>query len=358
MPATTWMGAESRLTSAELTVRAQTVPLDNNGELIWDAFFEQRDVRSVVIQNILQEQEVRYTADRREYNTRGRLIPFDMVGTELIKVTPIESYFKLDEEEIQHYEEQADGNEEIFRRLVGQSIPERINRLARANNRRIEVDVFRAWSGGQITVRNPQLGHLAQTFSYGIAAARYNTAATAWNDPGENAYSLFRQWVKAAEQYVGRVGGVVLRQTHFDEILADCAAAITTGLTPIITPTEAEFRRRVNEELGRQFQFFIVENTLKEFGDGGVSNLTETDIWPTNKIAAVPVVGTPGFVAYAPVARAYELARVAPEAKINRNRTTIYVETAGNGREATFECQTNAMPILQEDKIYVTDVGF
>jgi len=81
------------------------------------------------------------------------------------------------------------------------------------------------------------------------------------------------------------------------------------------------------------------------------------DIWAAGHIGAVPAVGTPGFAAFAPVARAFELARVAPEAKIDRNGVTVYVETAGNGRDLTCEAQLNAAPILTEGKVAVIDIG-
>jgi hypothetical protein len=358
MPTATWMGAEDALTSAELTVRAQAVPPDNTGELFWDAFFETRDVRSPTIRNILAQEEIRYTADRREMNARGRLIPFDMVGTELITITPIESYFRLEEAEINELFFQAQGNTDTFRRLVGVELPDRVDRLARANNRRVEVDCFRAWTTGTLISRNPQLGHVSQTFSYGIDPTRINTAATAWDDPGENAYALFRSWFRTAEQNVGRIEGVVLRQAVYDAIMEDAASAITIGLIPTLTLTRDEFERRVRSELNRpNFRFFIMESTLTEFADGGVNNLTEVELWPEGFIGAIPAVGAPGFVAYAPVKRAYEISRAVPEAKIQLNRNTVYVESGGNGRNVTYECQMFAMPILREDKIFVTDTG-
>lgn len=354
MATLSWVGAEDALTSQALTVRAQTLPADNAGELIWDAFMPRIPVRSTKIRNILTQQEIRYTADRREFNARGRLIPFDTVGTEMIKITPIESYFKLEEEEMQELEEMTTENEALFREIIRASIPERVDSLVRANWRRVEMDVFRSWTTGQITVRNPQLGHLAQTFSYGIAAGHYLTAATQWTDVSLNAYDELLKWIDAGEKVVGLMQGAAMRRATYNELLKDASAALSMAGFPMIRLTQRQFEDRISEERGRPFQFFLIDNTIKEFADGGTDNLTETNLWPAATIAAVPSQGAPGFVADAPVGRAYELARIAPEAKISRNGMSVYCEVAGNGRELTCEAQGNLMPILNEEKIYVT----
>lgn len=352
-----WGDAEAEFSSPALTVRAQALPLDNSGELVWDAFFGTRDSNTRVVKDIIKKQGIRYTADRREYNVRGRLIPLDTVGSELMTITPIESYFKIEEEEIIEYREIADGNEARFLSLIGASIPDRIDSLVMANNRRIELDVFRAWSTGIITTRNPQLGHISQTFSYGIDASRYMTAGTAWD--ATTAYANFMAWIATVEKLpgFGRMAGAVMRRATFDLIQAAASSTISTGLVPIMQLTPDQLRARVRAELGRDFQFIILENTLEEFQDGGTTNRLEVELVPDHTILAVPQTGTPGTVVFAPTFRGYEVANVAPEAKINRNRHTVYVETAGNGREVTFECQITAMPFLVEEKIAVIDHG-
>jgi hypothetical protein len=348
-----WVGTEDTLTAQALTVRAQTLPADNNGELIWDAFFPMVPVRSTKIRNIITQQEIRYTADRREYNARGRLIPFDTSGVEMIRITPIESYFKIEEEEMQELEEQTTDNEALFRDIIRAAIPERVDVITRTDWRRVEIDVFRSWSTGQITVRNPQLGHVAQTFSYGIASGHYLTAATQWTDASLNAFDEFLKWLDAAEKVVGLVQGAVMRRGVYSVLQADASAALSLAGFPLIRLTQRQFEERVSEERGRSFEFYVVENTVKEFSDAGMT-VAEVNLWPAATIAAVPVSGSPGFVAKAPVGRAYELARVSPEAKIDRNGVSVYIETAGNGRELTCEAQLNAMPILNEEKLYVT----
>lgn len=355
MATLSWVGAEDSLTAQALTVRAQTLPADNNGELIWDAFMPLIPVRSTKIRNIITQQEVRYTADRREYNARGRLIPFDTTGTEMIRITPIESYFKIEEEEMQELEEQTTDNEALFRDIIRANIPDRVDIITRSDWRRVEVDVFRSWSTGAITVRNPQLGHVAQTFSYGIVSGHYFTAGTQWTDPGLNAFDEFLKWLDAAEKVVGLVAGAIMRRGVYNVLQADASAALSLAGFPLIRLTQRQFEERVSEERGRSFEFYVVENTVKEFADAGANNLTEVNLWPAATIGAVPVSGSPGFVAKAPVGRAYELARIAPEAKIDRNGVSVYLETAANGRELTCEAQLNAMPILNEEKIYVTN---
>lgn len=358
MPPLTWMGAEESLSSQALTVRAQTLPPDNTGELFWDVFYPRRNVNSTTIREILDQEEVRYSADRREFNARGRLIPLDTPAGEEIKIMPIESYFKIEEEEIQSLEEQTFGNEALFQRIVGVQVPQRVDKLVRADYRRLEIDVFRAWATGQITVRNPQLGHVAQTFTFPVDSARYMTAATAWDDPSVNAFDELLAWLDLVELLpgFGPVSGIVLRRADYNLIREAASAAISVNNFPMLRLTRAQFEQRVTQERGRAFNFFILESTMTEFADGGVAPTT-VDIWPAGTIAAVPAVGSPGFSAFAPVARAFELARVAPEAKIDRNGVTVYVETAGNGRELTCEAQLNAAGIPIEAKTAVMDIG-
>jgi hypothetical protein len=271
MPPLTWMGAEESLSSQALTVRAQTLAPDNTGELFWDVFFPRRNVASTTIREILDQEEVRYSADRREFNARGRLIPLDTPSAEEITITPIESYFKIEEEEIQKLEEQTFGNEVIFQRIVGAQIPNRVDKLVRANYRRLEIDVFRAWATGQITVRNPQLGHVAQTFTFPIDASRYMTAATPWDDPGENAFDNLLQWLDTVELLpgFGPVSGIVIRRADYNIIQQAASVAISIGSQPLIRLTRAQFEQRVTQERGRAFNFFIMESTMTEFADGG-----------------------------------------------------------------------------------------
>src|SRR6478752_6471360 len=136
-----WIEQDRELSAAALTVRAQAISPNDTGRLLWDAFMPRRDVNSVRLRSISQI-DFRPVSDRREWGARGRLIPLRTPNIDELEMVPIEAYFTLGEREIQELEERTNGNQTIFREIVGVDIPSRIDGLAQANYRRIEVDVF------------------------------------------------------------------------------------------------------------------------------------------------------------------------------------------------------------------------
>ncbi len=344
-----WVGAEDALSAAALTVRAQTIDPNDRGRLLWDAFFPRRDVDSVNLATI-SNIDFRPVADRREWNTRGRLIPLRTPGTSNLELVPIESYFKVNEREIQELEERTSGNVSQFRNLIGVSIPTRTESLAEANYRRIEIDAFTSWALGQVTARNPQTG-ATQTVGFGFSAARYMTAGTAWNNGAINAYDEFVAWLESMTQLVGPISGVMLRLATLKEIQKDAPMGADG-----IRLTRTQLVDRVQQDIGSAFQFFVNENTQDIFPDAG-TDIVRTKVWPTGRIAVVPAGEQVGYTAFAPVARAYEIARQAPTAGIDVRGMTVYHDFANAGRELTIECQVNAMTIPNEQLIGVIDVG-
>jgi hypothetical protein len=345
-----WVAAERALTAAALTVRAQTIPLNDQGRLLWDAFFPRRDVDSVKVSNITTL-DFRPASDRREWNTRGRLIPLKTPNVGDIEMVPIEAFFKLGEKEVQDLLERTLGNGSLFRQMIGASIPDRTDSLAQANARRIEVDAFRCWSNGEVVAKNPATG-LTTTVQYNFPtrATRYTTAATAWNVVA-NAYNAHLAWLIAAIDLVGPIEGSMMRLATLNEILAD--APRTAELASVV-PTRADVEKRISDQTGMPFRFFINESTVDVFGDGGTA-VTRGKVWATGKVAAIPQGGRVGDMAFAPVARAYEVSQAAPEAKIDIRGQVAYTETGNAGRDLTVECQVNALPIPDENRIAVID---
>lgn len=348
-----WVAAERALTAAALTVRAQSIPLNDQGRLLWDAFFPRRNVDSVKIANITTV-DFRPTADRREWNARGRQIVGRTPNVGDIEMTPIESYFKLGEREIQDLTERTVGNEALFRQIVGTSIPDRTDVLAQANARRMEVDAFDAWANRRIVAMNPTTGETETvTFNYASAATRYTTAVTAWDDAGVNAYDELLAWLILAIDAVGPIEGVMLRLATMNAIIDD---APQTAELAAVRPLRSEVERRISDQIGMPFRFFVNEATLDVYNDGGLAT-TRAKVWPTGKVAVIPAGGVVGFMAFAPVSRAYEISNAAPEAKIDIRGQVAYTETANAGRELTIECQVNALPIPDENRLYVIDAG-
>lgn len=345
-----WLEQMRNLSSVALTVRAQTISPNDQGRLLWDAFFPARDVDSTKLSDILTT-DWRPVADRREWNTRGRHIPIQTPSRLDIEFTPIESYFKVEEKEINDLLNRFSGNQELFQRTIGSSIPDRTDMLASANYRRLEVDAFTAWALGQITVKNPQIGGTT-TISLGFDSARYTTAGTAWNNGAVNAYDELLNFVRNATDLVGPIGGVMLRLATFLEIQKDTP----NPLSSTVRATRAQVEARIQDELGIPFTFYVNENSLDVFNDGG-NDITRTKVWPAQRVAAVPQGERVGSTFRAPVARAWDIANATPDAGIDVRGMTVFNEIGGNGRDLTVECQGNYLGVPNEQLTYVINAG-
>lgn len=349
----TWMAQEEELSPVALTVRAQTVDPTDDGRLLWDGFMPRRNVDQTKLSS-LTSLDVRITSDRREWNQRGRYIPLVTPPGRELEWVPIEGYFRLEEKEINDLMNEVRGNQALFRQVVGVRIPERTEQLARANWRRLEVDVFQAWANGQIVSMNPQTG-ATTTVSYGFDAGRYQTAGTAWDDAGVNAYEEFLSWLEDAIETVGPIQGAMMRIATRNAIVADAPNPMP-GAQVGLRATIPQVEQRISDELGIPFRFFINENTVDVFTDGGVAR-TRTKVWPDQKVAAVPQGLAVGSTAFAPVLRAYEISNQAPDAGVDLRGITIYHDVQNTGRELLIEGQVNPMPDPDEQKMFVIDAG-
>lgn len=345
-----WLAQEAELSNAALTVLAQAVSPNDQDQLVWDVFFPRRNVDSLEI-NTISDVSFRPTADRREWNTRGRLIPLVTPETAKIEMLPIESYFKIEEQEINKLLTRVMNDQALFRRLIGADIPSRVRSLTEANYRRIEVDAMTAWALGQVTVKDPQTGDTT-VVGFDFDAARYQTAGTAWSDAGVNAYDEFLAWLQDAQDAMGAMpSAAVMRLATYRAIQADAPQGADA-----IMLTRSQLVQRVQDDIGSAFNFLINERHVDVFTDGGIVS-TPVKVWPAEVIAAVPQGDRVGETAFAPVVRAYEAAAQAPKAGVDVNGMTAYTEVGNGGRELTVECQVNALSIPNEQKVFVIDVG-
>ncbi len=333
------------LSSESLTVVAQTISANNTGRLRWPIFFPRQNVDSIDLREVTTT-DFRPVSDRREWNSRGRLIPDITPPIRELSMIPVESYYKWDEYEINKLSERALGNSEIINQILGRSIPGKVTQLVEANDRRIEVDAFTAWATGTNVAKNPQTGQ-THTISYDFAADRLTTAGTAWDDPGENAWDLLVSFLEDAQDKIGPVSGVVLRTALHRAIHAD---APNTGLGTIVP--RGRLAELVSDELGIPFNFFLFDDTLDVFNDGGIST-TATNVWPAGYIAAVPSGGVVGRTVFAPVVRAMEIARASGTPGIDQRGQTVYYNESVMGRDLTVEVQVNPFTIPNEQKLRV-----
>lgn len=347
----TWTETVDDLSPAALTVRAQAVSPNDDGRLKWDTFFPRQAVDSVDLKDVTTL-DYRPASDRREWNQRGRLIPIKTPTRREVSIVPIEGTYKWGEKELQKLAERTNGNAAIVAQIMQSSVPDRIMAIAKANYRRLELDTFEAWALGTVTQRNPQ--NAAETFqaSFGFDAGRYQTAGTAWNDDTLNAYDELLDWLDDAEDACGPIRGIVCRRNFVKEVLSD-APDLAGGAQM----TFVQLEQRISDDFGSAFRFYVMEDSVEVFTDGGTAT-TSTKVWAAEKIAAVPAMTTVGYAAFAPVIRAMDIARQLPQAKIDVNGQTAFYEEYNNGRELAVEVQVNAMPVPDEQKMFIMDVGF
>jgi hypothetical protein len=333
------------LSPATLTVVAQTISPNDSGRLRWSTFFPRQNVDSVDLREVTTL-DFRPVSDRREWNSRGRLIPDISPPIRELSIVPVEGYFKWDEYEMQKLNERANANSEIVNQILGRSIPGKVAQITESNYRRIEVDAFTAWATGTNVAKNPQTGS-THTVSYGFPADRLTTAGTAWDNAGVNAYDLLISFLEDAADKIGPVVGVVLRTALHRAIHADAP----NGALGTIIP-RGRMAEQVSDDLGIPFNFFLFDDTLDIFNDGGTA-YTSTNVWPAGYIAAVPAGGVVGRTAFAPVIRAMELARALPGAGIDQRGQTAYYDESVTGRDLTVEVQCNPFTIPNEQKLRV-----
>jgi hypothetical protein len=338
------------LSPATLTVLAQTISPNDQGMLKWDMFFPREDVSSVDLDEITTL-DFRPVSDRREWNQRGRQIVPKTPELRNLSIVPVEAYRKWGEYEMQKIREQAMGaNADVLERIIGNQIRPTVRRLTEANYRRVEVDAMTAWSQGIVTAKNPQTGETQQV-SFSFDADRMSTAGTAWDNSGISAYDELTDWLEDAIDAVGPIEGIVLRLPVLRAIQAD-APDLLGG----VSMTRAQLAQRVSDDLGYPFEFFLFEDTLDIYNDGGTET-TRTKVWPVGRVAAVPAGGRVGRTAFAPVVRAMDLVDSMPGSGIDTNGMTVYYEEENVGRDLTLEVQCNPLTVPDENRLYVRDTG-
>lgn len=345
-----WITQLFNLSPAALTVRAQALSPNDQGALLWDIFFPRQDVDSVDLADVLTLDD-RPAADRREWNGPGRLIPIETPSLREISMVPIEAYDKIGEKEMQRLMERFVGNAQLIANQIGVSLPDRSDRLALACYRRHELDTFSAWLSGTIVQRNPQDASKTFTASFGIDSGRIQTAATAWNDPGLNAYDEFIAWMEDGIDASGPAIGAMLRLPTLKAIQAD-APDMANG----VPMTRAGLESRIQDDLGSPFRFFLNENTIDVFTDGGLAK-TRTKVFTAEKVAMIPQGNAVGKSGFAPVVRAMELSSQIPDAGIDVRGVTIYHDAHNAGKELEIQGQLNVLSIPDEEKVWVIDAG-
>jgi len=343
-----WIEKVEDLSPAALTVRAQALSPTDGGVLRWPLFFPRQDVEFTDLADVMTLDK-RFVADRREWNGPGRFIPMATPDVRKIEIIPIESYDVIAEKEMQKLREQTRNNQNTIMDIIGARIPQRVDRLVAANYRRLELDCIKVWTTGTIVQVDPQTGRTFTT-SFAIDAARITTAGTAWSAL-TSAYDAFIAWLEEAIDAVGGIIGVTLRLGTMKTILAD-APNLDNG----VKMSRSQLEGRIQDDIGGPFQFFLYEDSVDVFTDGGTA-YARTKVFPDRTIAAVPVGGVVGFSAFAPVSRAFDIDAAVPNAGIDVNGMTVYHEATDSGKKLKIEAQVNALPVPADERIFVINIG-
>lgn len=360
-----WIGQVRKLSPPALIVIAQMVdPRDNGdgGRLRYGDFFNDRPIDSVRLAEVM-EFDFRPVADRRAWGANGRLITMKTPDIREVEIDPIEARHVIGERELQHLLERAMGNDAVVQDLIAAGIlgsstmspimtgQGRAQILAGACWRRIELDAFYAWSNQTITIRNPDTGDTV-TLQLSYDSARLPVEPTAWDNNAVNAYDrLVTRFRDEACTLIGGCEGAVLRQAALNEIRKDAP----TGPNGYVYTT-AEIAQRISDELGTPFRFYVLEEHLDVYSGAGQTTAAQK-IWPKSRVAAIPPGMKVGNLYRAPVGRAYEVARIAPDAKIDVRGVSVYLDEENSGKELSIQAQLNSLALVSKTKMYCLNIG-
>lgn len=355
--------AAEGLSENALTVRAQTVSPNDDGKLLWDTLFEvppEAEQPTGLELNEITTLDYRPATDRRELNARGRHIPVKTPAKRNVVITPIEGYARINEGEMYQLNAAAGSNAERRLELIGAKLPARVKSITLGNFRRLELDAFEAWLKGQITQRNPQ--NAAQTYvaSLNLTSGLIQTAGTAWNDSGVNAWTEHLAWLTDGMTHIGAIDGSMMRQATFNAIRADAPTGIGGAAY-----SRADLEKLIQDEIGGNFAFFINERTVDLPDDGGDST-TRTKVFPAQRVGAIPAGGIVGKAYFAPVIRAEDVEGVSgnldysdpvPVEDINLRLNRVFYERGNGGRTITAEVQLNGLCVPSDSSEWVINAG-
>lgn len=338
--------------AAAMTVRAQAVAAQNPDDLRFDIFFRRTPADSMRISEAT-ERDLRFVAERRPYNTRGIEMPEVFGPMREFLFLPIQVRKTIDEEEIQMLGVPTD-NERMVLELLGTSVPRRVDKMTLADYRRMEVDSFTAWATGQAIAKN-YVSKAVALIDLGFDSARYETAATAWDDAGVNAFTEFVAWYRSAIAMTGGGEGVYLSGAVLEAIRADAPDNQLTGL-PL---GNAELQDIISGQVGSAFRF-VTDDRKFDIPDAAATSDTgtvNTRVWPVESVAVIPQGISVGDARFAPVTRASDVVSQIPSAKAtSRDVTIVYVPNA-DGTQFEIQAQLNAYPWPNEQRVAVMDTG-
>lgn len=334
------------VSSANLTVRAQELSPTNNGTLRYQTVMPREDVDSTTLSELI-ETDFRPVGARREWNASGQRLTFKTPSEANLSFTPIESDTLIDEQEMEKLDQRYEGNQQMILDRLKVTVPKRTDSLTEMNYRKLEADVFDAWTKGYVTQKNPQ-GNQTYLINYGIPSGRIQVAGSAWTT--SNAYANFIAWLKDGRSSV--TGGIIgaMASSRVIETIIGAAPVLANGMRMNIDEFNSDIRSRVG------FVFaFVANDEEADFPVNGGAAYARARYFGASKIALIPAGGGIGKTAFAPVRRARALAAEVPEARIDIRGVSIFKFGKNNNKSLQIEAQLNAFPIPSEKRVWVMD---
>lgn len=329
------------LSAGNLTIREQARLAENPNNLRWRAIFPRAEAPSVRLSE-LSAVDFRPIGGRREWNAQGREIPEVLGAQRDWEMIPINPTKHLDERRLQFLRERAQGMQQLLQQGVVKDVDAWATALADAADRQLEYDAFRVWAYNQFTVMDPKTGTTV-TVAAGLSASRYVAAATTLA-ASTNAYTDFMGYLADAQSMMGSVGAVRMRRARLNDILADAPASSGDRMSL------AGLQERINAEGFGDVTIVIDERTFHSFDDGGSAYTTGYYV-PTDRLLFQPAGGVVGQTHFAPVTRAYDF--MSPQQVGNINDFTVFYGAKNDGKTLLVEAQANALPIPNEQNVYV-----
>lgn len=343
-----WITRLKGLREIDLTVRAQAIAASNPDTLVFEAFFRRTSANSMKIAEATGV-DFRPLATHRPWNAEPAPIAELSGPIREASFIPLASSMSIGEEEMQDLYTKFSGNEAVYGNFLMATLPSRLDHHVKAVKRSQQLQAFHAWLTGQIRIVNPQKEVV--TVGMGFDAARYETAPSAWNASGINAYNELEAFVLRAKDMGIAPIGVALSTRVLRKIQADAPQNL---LIPGGRQSIGNIQTMIADAVGIPGFTFVTNDQTYHTGNNTSSSAR---YWPISHVAIIPAGRYVGESRYAPVVRASQMAAVVPEAKIVTNDVTVFYEGEQGGKLLKVETQLNAFPWPDEQRVHVINTG-
>ncbi|MEO5772709.1 MAG: hypothetical protein ABIQ32_01145 [Sphingomicrobium sp.] len=335
-----------RLSPQNITIREQARLEENPLDLRWPALAPRLQANSLKIRD-LTKATLRLTAEYRAWNANGREL-WEAVGPQSEwEILPLTATKHLDERRML----ELSLPDPAIRSLIDNGVVADVGRwstlLADAVHRRIEAAFFEGWLSNTFSMRDPVSG-TALAGPLGFSASRYVAAGVAWTGgSGGTAYNNFVTQVQNAARFLGGQPSVARMRDATFQLIVSSAPAGPNAQRPTVT--------NVNERLAEQgirTAIVVDERTYDKSTDGGQGTAT-TFFVPTGKIGFQPPDGRIGNTHSVAASRGGK--ELVTNAKVNLQDVTIWYSELNRGMTLLMEAENIAVPMPEEQRLYVYD---